>query len=342
MILLPLLYVSFVRGFTDIALSRQSGTKRTSSSSLAAKRIPRSPSAAPRQRPIRRNVEQAPIRRAPHQFDHTKDTPRPFLENPAEYVASQIPNENSSLFDVSYPGVVTDRSMECEVPHVRKVSLDELFPGIGFSDTFATSESFRTELRNAIREDVFDEFYSHITNPKARAMLLLPDSSLQGGWNLNKMARTDAILLKHLGQEAPSGKSIMETIGGLCGDHKASSTSHWMDIIGVPNRKIPYSWHQDRNDGKGAATVLWGFPKRNAYKGTGVFSHVIKLRHPAKSSDNDLPQQPIVYDHLQVNQEFIHRPCYGTHAELIMYHDANVLHSAPDVTYRDSLMRFML
>jgi hypothetical protein len=312
-------------------------------------------------------------RRAPHQYDHRLDTPRPFLVDPLAYVQTQLPNVESAVLDLlggtyadliksGATAVVDDRSYSCN-NHVQSYSLDELFPNLNFSATFAASTLFRTELRSAIRADVFDIYYRHITSAKAKTMLLLPDSSLQGGWENLSMERTTTVLQNYLGPLAPTGRVLMETIGGLCrcGEEggvgtNATTTTHWMDIVGIANRKIPHSWHQDRNDGNVQhQTVLWGFPKDDHYRGTGVFSHVIKLRHPVRADATEgtpLLQQPIVYGSLTTTtttsslskeelEGYIYRPVYETGAEIIVYRDATVLHSAPDVTYRTSLMRFM-
>ena len=42
-----------------------------------------------------------------------------------------------------------------------------------------------------------------------------------------------------------------------------------------------------------------------------------------------------------ISEEFIVRPLYEKGRELLLYRDIDVLHSAPDVTYRASIMRFM-
>jgi hypothetical protein len=357
---------------------------------LSVKRVPRSADTSPttpgtRPGPPRQQrggaappqEQQSPERRrAPHQFDHRLDTPRPFLVDPFAYVQTQLPNAESAVLDLlgddadliksDEAAVVDDRSYFSCNNHVQSYSLDELFPNLNFSATFAASTLFRTELRSAIRADVFDIYYRHITSAKAKTMLLLPDSSLQGGWENLSMERTTTVLQNYLGPLAPTGRVLMETIGGLCrcGEEggvgtNATTTTHWMDIVGIANRKIPHSWHQDRNDGNVQhQTVLWGFPKDDHYRGTGVFSHVIKLRHPVRADATEgtpLLQQPIVYGSLTTTnttsssslseeelEGYIYRPVYETGAEIIVYRDATVLHSAPDVTYRTSLMRFMM
>ena len=49
---------------------------------------------------------------------------------------------------------------------------------------------------------------------------------------------------------------------------------NWIDIVGITDRKISHSWHQDtgRSPGGDTMTVLLGFPKEDNYDGVGVFS----------------------------------------------------------------------
>jgi len=188
-------------------------------------------------------------------------------------------------------------------------------------------------------------------------MLLLPDSSLQGSWNCKqfvqgssddengensklRMKQTSAVLSNYLGEEAPTGDEFMEKIGSLCG---SKPSTHWIDIVGIVDRKIPHSWHQDtgRSPNGDTRTVLLGFPKDDNYDGCGVFSHAIKLKYERLAKEDHPPQEPVVYPKLAVGNEFIVRPRFAKGCEIIIFRDIDVLHSSPDIAYRSSVMRFM-
>merc|ERR1712087_156231 len=93
-----------------------------------------------------------------------------------------------------------------------------------------------------------------------------------------RMRRLTPVLRDYLGDGAPTGDGFMETIGKLCG---SKPSTHWIDIVGITDRKIPHSWHQDtgRSHGGDTRTVLMGFPKEDNYDGVGVFSHAVKLKY---------------------------------------------------------------
>mmetsp|Transcript_4685 Transcript_4685/g.7181 ORF Transcript_4685/g.7181 Transcript_4685/m.7181 type:complete len:127 (-) Transcript_4685:372-752(-) len=89
------------------------------------------------------------------------------------------------------------------------VSLDEIFPFVGFSDTFSSNGM---ALRSAIRQDIYDTTpqYQGLSE-KSKAMLLMPESSLQGSWyhdpnkvveeeevEPHRMKRTTRVLEKYL------------------------------------------------------------------------------------------------------------------------------------------------
>jgi hypothetical protein len=265
--------------------------------------------------------------------------------------------------------------------HFETRSLDDLFPGLEFSHQFATCQTFRTDLRQAMREDIFDTTPAyHGMSVKARTILLLPDSSLQGSWkchnggwtrrrcgqeepnvdntlreettadsnssssntNAPRMQRLTQVLQQYLGDRAPTGDEFMDTIGALCG---SQPQTHWIDIVGVLNRRVPHSWHQDtgRCSADGTTyTVLLGFPAHNNYNGTGVFSHLIRLQREQWAHDKHPWNQPVVYGRdLAVDESQIVRPRFAAGREIIRYRDVDVLHSSPDVAYRTSVMRFM-
>lgn len=341
---------------------------RLANTLLEAKRVPRSAAIdtssstgpkGPRSSARQRQRRSTPPKRAPHQFDHTKEEPRPFVDALAE-IASQDSNEDAPLYelpDSTGKDIVHD--------HITTYSLDDLFLHFNFSTTFATSTTFREELRNSMREDIFDTTPTyHGMSEKARNVLLLPDSSLQGSWkchqggwsrtlsnssddqdneqqqaqSLPRMQRLTTVLKKHLGENAPTGDEFMDTIGSLCGN---KPSTHWIDIVGVLTRRVPHSWHQDTgNSPDDSKTVLLGFPPSDNYEGVGVFSHVVKLKKEQWASEEHSPMEPVLYRQ-EIGDEYIVRPRYAKGRELIVYRDVDVLHSSPDVAHRASVMRFM-
>ena len=207
-----------------------------------------------------------------------------------------------------------------------------------------------------MREDVFDSTPAYAgMSGKVRTMLLLPDSSLQGSWNCKqftqdadgegeetsvRMKKLTSVLKEHLGDKAPTGDAFMETIGNLCG---SKPTTHWIDIVGITDRKISHSWHQDtgRSHGGDTMTVLLGFPKEDNYDGVGVFSHAVKLKYERVASDEHPNNEPVLYSGLEVEEKYIVQPRFAQGSEIIMFRDIDTLHSAPNVSYRASVMRFM-
>mmetsp|Transcript_14716 Transcript_14716/g.21603 ORF Transcript_14716/g.21603 Transcript_14716/m.21603 type:complete len:202 (-) Transcript_14716:67-672(-) len=201
-------------------------------------------------------------------------------------------------------------------------------------------------------------------------MMLDDDSSLQGTWNCVprsitpeqlvefggslpiRMTRLTKVLKEKLGSDAPTGDEFMMKMGGLCG---VEPSAHWIDIIGVKDRSVSHSWHQDTGVSYGNSddsestfssdmgckyTVMLGFPLEDEYVGTGVFSHAIKLdiEHLAPQDHNT--NEPVLFEGT-AGEEYIIRPEFGRGKEIIRYRDVDVLHSAPDVVHRQSVMRFM-
>ena len=329
----------------------------------------------------RNRPSSAPVRRrrAPHQFDHTKEEARPFLEDPKavirDYNEQEVDEESVELLDLSRcselncltPGSHFDGDSlsldDTRFQHVQFKSLSEIFPDCenDFSLEFDRNTAFRNELRAALREDVFDSTPMYMNMPdKARQVLLLPDSSLQGSWkchveddnNPTRMVKLTKILREYLGEGAPTGDDFMNAIGSLCGNNP---TTHWIDIVGVLDRRVPHSWHQDTGkcrtskDSKEADrfTVMLGFPAEDHYNGVGVFSHSVKLTRERWASNGDgndeaphPDNEPIVYSGT-VEDKYIVRPRFSKGREIMLYRDVDVIHSAPDVAYRSSVMRFM-
>jgi len=208
-----------------------------------------------------------------------------------------------------------------------------------FSDLFHSGMDFRNRLRAAIRKDIFDTTPAYAgLSSKAASLLLAPESSLQGSWKTSgepRMKQTTALLSKY-GCPDITGDDLMHSIGALCGERPST---HWIDIVGVQDRSIAHSFHQDTGL-EGTSTVLWGFPRADEYVGTGVFSHAVKLLHSCCAPQDHPSREPIVYDG-QIPEECVIRPVFETDNELLVYRDVDVLHSSPDVTNRTSLMRFM-
>jgi hypothetical protein len=116
-------------------------------------------------------------------------------------------------------------------PAFRFMSLDDVVPGLGFSETFNSCSDFRNAIRNSMRLDMFDATpqYHGLTD-KAKAILLLPDSSLQGSWRTvgdNRMHRLTAVLKDGLGPNAPTGDQLMHAIGQICGSTPSTHRYCW-------------------------------------------------------------------------------------------------------------------
>ncbi|KAL3762555.1 hypothetical protein ACHAW5_007800 [Stephanodiscus triporus] len=110
----------------------------------------------------------------------------------------------------------------------------------------------------------------------------------------------------------------------MCG---SGATGHWIDIVGIVGHRISHFWHQDTGtcpDSGNVWTVLLGFPREDEYDGPGVFNHV-----------------PIVYPDLIVDDKYVVRPRFARGSKIFAFRDVDVLHSALDVAYRTSIMRFM-
>jgi hypothetical protein len=283
--------------------------------------------------------------------------------------AVQAPNEDALPLDLE-KSMLGEKTIRCMTPDISMaqtvaqpaftfLSLDDLFGlELGLSAKFNSDCQFRQDLRMAIRQDIFDTtpYYASLSE-KIASILLLPDSSLEGSWRSNaiknkphddddddasniRMKHTTQVLQEAFGEEnAPTGDELFQAIGNLCG---SKPSTHWIDIYGVQDRKINHSWHLDfgkspRDDSR---TVLWGFPSQDDYEGCGVFSHVVPLQQECLAPADHPRNEPVLFDGT-VAESHIVRPKYAPGRELLMYRDIDVLHSAPDITYRTSVMRFM-
>jgi hypothetical protein len=281
----------------------------------------------------------------------------------------QVANLEAPFFDLESALASPNPSLRCMTPGLlygennkggnekvfEYMSLDDLFDNIqfGFSERFNADAEFRNQLRSAIRQDIFDTtpFYANLSE-KAASILLLPDSSLEGSWRIRHDDNADEMRMKHTTQvlrdaffdsvadtaSLPTGDDLFRAIGKLCG---SQASTHFIDIFGVQDRTINHSWHLDAGCSPGdCRTVLWGFPPENDYSGCGVFSHVVPLSKECLAPPDHNRMEPLLFDG-SVPEEFIVRPTYKMGRELLLYRDIDVLHSAPDVAYRTSIMRFM-
>jgi hypothetical protein len=329
--------------FSSQLLAENSTTRTTSRRATSTRPSRPPPSERSRDRSTTQTVER---RRAPHQFDHTKAEARPFVDDPAAIIKSQTPNEDAPPYE--FENTPEQSTLIPDGSHMISMSLDELFPNLQFSDKFDSDVVFRAALRNAMREDIFDSTpaYSGMSE-KARKMLLLPDSSLQGSWKCkedgsepSRMQKLTHVLKSNLGDSAPTGDEFMNKIGSLCG---SKPTTHWIDIIGIVERRIPHSWHQDtgRSPNGDTYTVLLGFPKEDNYVGVGVFSHAVKLKYERIAPHDHPSNEPVVYPGLTIDEKYIVRPQYAKGKEILLFRDTDIIHSSPDVAFRSSVMRFM-
>jgi hypothetical protein len=85
---------------------------------------------------------------------------------------------------------------------------------------------------------------------------------------------------------------------------------------------------------------MLGFPIEDEYSGCGVFSHTIKLEREHLAPDGHKENEPVLFEGT-AKEEHITRPAFSLGKEIIRYRDTDVLHSAPDVAYRQSVMRYM-
>ena len=170
----------------------------------------------------------------------------------------------------------------------------------------------------------------------------------------------------------PTGDELFQAIGRLCSNENGSELSssartdgstggastHFIDIYGRQDRTINHSWHMDAGkagflpDRQVCRTLIWGFPARNEinYRGCGVFSHIVKLKHSCSLQElNHLDEdtapsatlmEPVLFDGV-IDPKYVVRPPYQPGNEILLYRDIDCLHSAPDCTYRSSIMRFM-
>jgi hypothetical protein len=250
------------------------------------------------------------------------------LDNINKEMLSRQPNEQAP----SYP-IQSEGGPIFESDHVRFYGFDELFPKSHLGDKFDNSAELRSDIRTAARKDFFvpDETLSEEANNKLKD----PRSTLMSNWRKPcKYSHLTEAFRKH-GVEL-TGSEFIDKLTALCGNSPHVFGS-WIDIVGIKDRYVAHSWHQD--SGLEQCTVMVGFPVSNNYDGIGVFSHAFKLSHrlPAPANTNE----PRLWMEESVDEKYIVRPVYRRGKEVMVYDDRDIFHSAPDFAHRESLWRFM-
>ena len=192
--------------------------------------------------------------------------------------------------------------------HVAFFGLEELFPGTGLEEIFNSDARFRTNIRRAMREDLFVP--DDAASEKANAAISSLASSLMVNWKTSPTgyAALSGVFIDH-GVENLSGESFIQTLGGLCGEESRGSL---IDITGTGRRRERHSWHQD-NGLERQFTCMLGFPPESDWEGVGVFSHSAKLSHPLRQDGKE--GEIIEWEDFKVGDELpvcvIGRPVYS-------------------------------
>ena len=230
---------------------------------------------------------------------------------------------------------------------VEHVALEGLF-GRALADAFHDSASFRTDVRRAMRRDLFapDENLSAEANAAMSAL----SSSVHVNWFESRTGYAAlSALFESRGIEGVTGERFIRTLGGLCGEPCHGTLIDIASPVGA--RRIRHSWHQD--SGLDRLTVMLGFPASTPSEsvglptGVGVFSHAVRLshalRHPsAPGAGAVLRWEDVASDaDVEIDARLVARPAFARDREIIVYRDSSHLHSAPDVAHREAVWRFM-
>jgi len=229
------------------------------------------------------------------------------------------------------------------VEFVEHKSLDELFPGSGLADAFHADTEFRTDIRRAMRDDLFvpDESLSEERNAAMRSL----SSSVHVNWFESRTgyaALTECFARRGVSLD---GETFIKTLGGLC---REPCHGTLIDIASIGKQKIKHSWHQD--SGYERFTVMLGFPSSVPNEdvglppGVGVFTHAVKLSHALvqPNAEGSVIQWEDYHPYEgDFDAKYIARPEFRRNQEVMVYCDAHHVHSAPDVSNREAVWRFM-
>lgn len=222
----------------------------------------------------------------------------------------------------------------------RLLSLEDLLPGTGFAHAFHASALFRTKVRSAARDDLFEPpagaSAAGVAAVRALTSTLVPDwrRGLQEG-------STPALdnVLAAAGVKLSGAGLLRGLTAPLSGGAPAGSLT---DIVDTGRAAVRHSWHADC--GLARNTLLLGFPL-DGEDGPGVFSHVVALSHPLARTDGSAPGSVLEWERVaaqtEIPWEAVLRPAFGIGKEVLVMDDSQHLHSAPDTIHREALWRFM-
>jgi hypothetical protein len=254
-------------------------------------------------------------------------------------IMMDVTDSTTGVVSTTTTDISTTSTTAVEQPAFRFLPLGELFPTCSnISKRFCTDGSFRNSLRDVIRCDLSDSnpTYQNLSK-KAKSFLLQPETSVQGSWKCVETPRLSQMFKKSFWEKAPTGTELLQTIGDICGPN--ASSTHWIDIVGVLDRDIKHSWHQDTGRPTRIPSCAH-FPPRLIIIPVPEFSHICPLSHKQLAPPNHNGNEPVLFQG-SIDEQHIGRSSFGMGREPIVYRDVDVLHSAPDVSYRTHAIRFM-
>ena len=259
--------------------------------------------------------------------------------NPMDYLDIHTANIQAALYDMTTNTIVMDDNLE----RFKQYSLESLF-GYDFSECFHNDDEFRNNIRNSARLDF--SIQDNTLSDEKNARINDPRASIMSSWkNNNNNYKYLSKCFKDKGFERINGKDFIGNLTQFCennnynnidDDNHDNAFGSFMDIIGIKDRCLPHAWHQD--SGLNSYTVMLGFPTSSNYQGLGVFSHIVKLKERLPPPQQSAPR---ILDTDYFPEEVILKPIFKKGCEILVYRDSDVFHSAPDVTYRESVWRFM-
>lgn len=223
------------------------------------------------------------------------------------------------------------------------LSLEAVFPASGLSAAFHSGPEFRTALRLAARADLFDSSTVGSDSKRQRA-LHAPSSTVVLDWRRGALGcpRMDAVL--ESAGVALSGCALLSRLSALCRAEGSSDSpaGSLTDIVSNGRAGSAHSWHAD--SGLRSNTVLLAFA---AAPVVGAFSHIVPLSHalaPTRQRGAVIEWEAACAAAAlppAIPPECVLRPLFGVGAEVVVYRDDAVLHSAPDAVAREALWRLI-